>query len=101
MTFFGLDLSCFVCSLICVLLCWSFVVWDFMLKMFSHSQCGIPTNAGLITGTAKKLHQYMLPALIIVTAYAQYLLSTGRGMAQQPSMSTRLHNLLYTAEQCM
>ena len=52
----ALDLPCFVCLLICLWLCWLFVVSQFMLSSCCHSQSGIPNNAHLISlHTIKKL----------------------------------------------
>ena len=56
-----------VCLLICPLLCWSFVVWQFILSICSHSQSNIPSNAGPSPDTTKKGQQYVMSLLIIVT----------------------------------
>ena len=40
-----------------------------MLNIYSHSQSGIPNNAGPFSGTTKKLHQYFMPLLIIVSLH--------------------------------
>ena len=40
-----------------------------MLSSCSHLQCGIPNNAGPFPGTTKKLQQYSIPLLIMVTLH--------------------------------
>ena len=52
----GLDFCCFVCSVICLLWCRLFVIWQFMLSSCGHSQSRIPSIAGSFHGTRKKLH---------------------------------------------
>ena len=66
---FRLHLSFFCCSLICPLLCWLIVVWQFMPCNCSHLPYGIPVNAGPLSGITKKLHWFSMPLLIIVTLH--------------------------------
>ena len=65
----ALDLSYFICSLIHLPLCWSFVVWQFILRSYRHLWSGISENAGPFPSTTRKLHQYWMPLLIMVTLY--------------------------------
>ena len=65
----ALDVSFFVCSLICLPLCWTFVVWLIMLSSCSHSQSDIPNNAGQFPDTTKKMHWYPMPLLVMVTLH--------------------------------
>ena len=47
-------------------LCSLFIVWQFMLSSSTPSQSGIPKNNGPMCDTTKKLHQHLLPLLIMV-----------------------------------
>ena len=46
-----------------------FTVCQFMLSSCNHSHYGIPNDGGPLSGTTKKLHQYSMVLLIIVSVY--------------------------------
>ena len=68
-----LDLHCLVCSWICLLLCWSFVMWKCVLSSCKHLYSCIPRNDCPLFGTAKKFHQYSMPLLNNATLFCQFV----------------------------